>query len=91
MLESMGSQRVGHNSVSKQQNSVCLFSLIFVYMVVPGLGCGTRSSVSVAACRIFSCGMWDLVLGPGIKLRLLHVERRILAIGPPGKSLQVSS
>ena len=69
----------------------CLFSWMFVYLAVPGLTCGTWSSIFAAACRIFSCGMWDLVLWPGIKVQLLHVECRILAIGPPGKSLQVSS
>ena len=39
-----------------------------------------------AACRIFSCGMWDLVPGPGIKPRSLQWEHEVLATGPPEKS-----
>ena len=44
----------------------------------------------VAACRIFSCGMWDLVPGPGIKPRSLQWEHEVLATGPPEKSQQCS-
>ena len=39
--------------------------------------------------RIFylCCGMWDLLPWPGIELDTMHWERRVLAAGPPGKSL----
>ena len=49
---------------------------LLIYLAVPGLSCGTwglQSSLqvwsffSVAAFRIFSCAMWDLVPWPGIK------------------------
>ena len=47
--------------------------------------------VLVIACRIFSCGMWDLVSPPGVEPGLLHLESGVLAIGPRGKSLGPSS
>ena len=40
----------------------------------------------VAACRIFSCGMWDLVPRPGIKPMSPQWEHEVLATGPPEKS-----
>ena len=44
------------------------------------------SWVLVAAPRIFSCGLHCPVPWPGIELRPLHWEHRVLATGPPGKS-----
>ena len=50
--------------------------------------------VLVAACRIFSCGMWilsccmlDLVPEQGLNFGSLHWKHRVLATGPPEKSL----
>ena len=43
--------------------------------------------MSAAACGIFSCGIWDLVLWPGVELGPLHWELGILATGLPEKSL----
>ena len=39
----------------------------------------------------FSCSMWDLVPQAGIELDPWHWERRVLATGPPGKSLWIPS
>ena len=42
--------------------------------------------VLVAACRIFSCSIWDLVPWPGTELgALLPWEQEVLATGPSGK------
>ena len=53
------------------------FFLIFIYLAVPGLSCGTWDLL-LMACEIFSCsmqtlscGMWDLVPRPGIEPRSL--------------------
>ena len=54
------------------------YSFLFIYLTAPALSCSSR---------IFSCNMWDLVPWPGIKLCPLHWELRVLATGPPGKSL----
>ena len=43
--------------------------------------------VSVVACGFFSCGMWDLVSWPPNEPRPPDWEHRVLATGPPGKSL----
>ena len=39
---------------------------ICIDLVMPSLSCG-GSWIFAAACRIFSCGMWDLVSWPGIE------------------------
>ena len=39
---------------------------IFIYLGVLSLSCGT-CNLFIAACRIFSCGLQDLVPQPGIK------------------------
>ena len=62
------------------------FFLIFIWL----------HQVLVAACWIFnlcfggmetlSCGRWDLVPWPGLKLGPLHWEFAILAMGPPWKA-----
>ena len=46
-----------------------------IILAVPGLS---------YRCRIFSCGMWDLVLWPGIKSGSLFWECEVLATGPQG-------
>ena len=56
-----------------------LFFKKFIYL----FGC---AKVLVAAHRIFSCSMWDLVLWPGIKPRPPALEHRVLTTGTPGKS-----
>ena len=33
---------------------------LFIYLAVPGLSCGTQ--IFVAAWRIFSCSVWDLLV-----------------------------
>ena len=51
--------------------------IFFIYLAVLGLSCGTQDLQSslqhvgclVVACKMASCGMWDLVLWPRIKLR----------------------
>ena len=48
------------------------------------VACGTF--FLVAACKIFSCGMWDLIPEKGLNLGPLHWELGVLAPGPPGKS-----
>lgn len=43
-----------------------LFSLIFIYVAVSSLSCSMAESflvVAVAACKIFSCGIWTLSCG----------------------------
>ena len=50
----------------------------------------------VTTCRIFSCGIWDLVPWPEIEPnypppRPPHWECEVLATGPPGKSLDLSA
>ena len=48
-------------------------------------------SLSVAACKIFSCGMWDLVPWPWVKHQAPYFENMgAPAIGPPGKSCIIS-
>ena len=42
--------------------------------------------VLVAAHRILSCSLWDLVPWPGTELGFLLWELRVLATGPSGKS-----
>ena len=44
------------------------------------------SFIFIVACRVFSCGMWDLVPWPEMDLGSLAVEAWVLATGPPGKS-----
>ena len=39
--------------------------------------------------RFLSCRMWNLVPHPGLNLGPLHWEHRILATGPPGKSVHI--
>lgn len=63
-----------------------IFFLIFIWL----------HQVLVAACWIFnlyfggmetlSCGGWDLVPWPGLKLGPLHWEFAVLAMGPPWKA-----
>ena len=44
--------------------------VLFIYLVALGLSCGHMgSSVFVAACRILSCGLWNLAPCPGIEPR----------------------
>ena len=54
------------------------FKKKFIYLTVLGLSCSMQT---------LSCSMWDLVPWSGIRLGPLLWERRVLAIGPPGKSL----
>ena len=51
--------------------SLFLKKILFIYLAVAGL----------------SCSMWDPAPWPGIEPRPLHWEHGVLAIGPPGKSL----
>ena len=44
------------------------------------------STASIQTCKIFSCGMQDLVPQPGIEPGPPQWERGVLAAGPPGKS-----
>ena len=43
------------------------FDLLFIYLALWVLIGAHGSSISVVACRIFTCGMWDLVPWPGIE------------------------
>jgi len=71
-----------------------IFKYLFIYLAEPGLSHDVVSLKFVLACRIFShgmgnlsCIMWDLVPWPGWEPQPLLWECRILATGPPGKSL----
>ena len=44
------------------------------------------SWVLVVACKVFSCGMWDLVPCPGTERGPLCWELRVLASGPAGNA-----
>ena len=44
--------------------------------------------VLVAVHEVFSCGMWDFVPWVGITPEPPALEGRVLATGPPGKSLK---
>ena len=55
-----------------------------IYLEAQGHSCNMWD-VLLAAYRIFSCGIWDLVPWPGVEPRPLHWELRVLATGPPGK------
>ena len=57
-----------------------IFFLIYFYLFT------CLHLILVAASRIFSCSLWDLVPWPGIKWGPLHWENRVLATGPTGKS-----
>ena len=58
-------------------NYLFLFIFLFlfwIYLAAPGLSCSTQDLrcmaggiFLIAACRTFSCGMWDLVPWPGIE------------------------
>ena len=72
---------------SRQEYWSCHFLLLvysifknylFIYLAVSSLSW---------ACRILSCGIWDLVPWPRIKPRSPHLECRVLATRPLGKSL----
>ena len=67
---------------------------LLIYLAVPGLSCSTWDLRSSLWSWTFSCSMWtvsydmwDRVPWPGIQPRPLHWEHRVLATGPPGKSL----
>ena len=51
--------------------SCCVFVLIFIFLAVLSLSYSMQdileSLISVMACKIFSCGMWDLDPQPGIE------------------------
>ena len=71
MLQSMGSQRVRHDSVTELTDI-----LIYLFGCVKSWLWNEGSLISIAAHRIFSyimqalsCSMWDLVPRPGIRLR----------------------
>ena len=80
MLQSMGSQRVGHDFVTEQLQYYFLKKIyLFTYWLCP---------ILVAAHGIFSFSVWELVLRPGVKARPLHWECRVLVTAPPGKSFR---
>ena len=58
---------------------------LFIWQCLPLVAARGIYSL-LAACRIFSCSMWDLVSDQGWNLDPLHWECRVLAIGPPEKS-----
>ena len=55
--------------------SWCVFVLIFVCLAVLSLSYSMQdileSLIFVTACRIFSCGMWDIDPQPGIEPRYI--------------------
>ena len=72
-------QRIGYLAVPWSINF--FKKQIFIYLAAPGLSCSIWT---------LSCGMWDLVLRPGIKPGPLHWECGVLATGPPGKSWSIN-
>ena len=63
----------------------CLF---IIYLAAPGLSCGTGSLIAISK---LLCAMWDLVPWPGIEPGPPALEHKVLATGPPGKSLDIIS
>ena len=57
--------------ISDYSELLCVFVLIFICLAVLSLSYSTQdileSLISVAACRVFSFGMWDLDPQPGIE------------------------
>ena len=51
----------------------CLLALFSIYLAVLGLGCGMGD---------LGYSMWDLLPSPGLELRPLHWEHRVLATAP---------
>ena len=73
-LQSMGSQRVGHEQATKNSTveHLSLFLKRFIYLPMLCLTCGMESliiycGIQTLHCRIFSCSIWDRVPGPGIE------------------------
>ena len=62
---------------------VCVYIYIWLHQI---LVVAQGSSFFVVVCRIFSCGMWDLVPWPRIKPRPPALGAQILTTGQPGKS-----
>ena len=56
----------------------CLLALFSIYLAVLGLGCGMGD---------LGYSMWDLLPSPGLELRPLHWEHRVLATAPPGPAV----
>ena len=89
VLQSMGSQRVGHDWAELKHFLKIYFLekylFLCIYLAVPGLSCSTWDV------RSFSCGIWpligfsmrDLVPSLGFEPRLLTLG--VLATEPPGK------
>ena len=80
----------------KQKTRGSLF--VFLYLVVLGLSCGSQDlgpwlqyagSFFSCSMKTLSCGMWRLVPWPGIEHGPPALGARVLATGPPGKSLDV--
>ena len=59
-------------------SNIYLFRLSWVLVVAP--------RIFSCSMQTLSCGLQNLVPWPGIELRPLHWEHRVLASGPPGKS-----
>ena len=57
---------------------VILKKYLLIYLAAPGLS---------LCMQHLSCGMWDLVPWPEIEPKFCALECRVLATGPPGKSL----
>ena len=77
-LQSMGSQRVGHNWATslhfREYDDELFFKYLFIYLAAPGLSCDMQ---------ILSWGMCAQVLWPQTSLAPLHWEYGVLAPGPP--------
>ena len=52
----------------------CLLALFSIYLAVLCLGCGMGD---------LGYGMWDLLPSPGLEVRPLHWDHRVLATAPP--------
>ena len=91
-LQSMGSQRVGHNwatSLSLSCNSIFSFLKIFVLMWT--IFKVFREFVTILflfyVLVFWPLGMWDLSPDQGSNRHPLHWKHRLLTTGPPRKSL----
>ena len=67
-----------------QLSTVPAFYLKYIYIYIYLILFIWLCRVLVAACRIFSCGLCDLLSQPGVERGPLHGECGVLATGPKG-------
>ena len=93
MLQSMGSQRVGHDwatelNLGKYLFRSLAFLIFFFYLAVLGLRCGTRDPQSCGM-QDPCCSKWDPVPWPELNSGPLQWKCGVLATGPPRKPLPI--